>query len=313
MQWIDRLGILGLSGAMVLLGMGCSDEKLSPIEDTTDGAALLATPTDAYAPSWSPEGELIAYHSFSGPSDRQYNIWVVPAPGGEATQITHLASGDFDPCFSFDGERIVFLSRRSGLGDLWYFPVGDTLVAPDTSDSTLVQVTRDPAEEIDPCWSPDGMRIAFASPVSGNWDLWMMTVGDSVAVQVTTHPARDDQPAWSPDGSQLAFRSNRDGRYGIFAIDLDEGRVHSLVTDGYDNYEPAWSPAGERLAFASDRNGNRDIWILVVGTGELLQLSRDPATDESPTWSPAGDQIAFGSDRQMSRGIWILPVPEGAP
>ena len=59
------------------------------------------------APAWSPSGSQIAFTSTrSGMSQ----VYVVPAAGGQAVEVTHEAGGAFDPGWSADGSRIVFVS-----------------------------------------------------------------------------------------------------------------------------------------------------------------------------------------------------------
>src|SRR3954470_12735600 len=96
-------------------------------------------------------------------------------------------------------------------------------------------------------WSPDGTRLAFATPSSRD---------GLVVVDIATGAAHDvgrgRNPSWSPDGTKLAFTDYD----GIGIVDADgSGRhlvwEHSLSTaDRLD--PPAWTPDGRRLAFSQD-------------------------------------------------------------
>jgi Tol biopolymer transport system component len=72
-------------------------------------------------PDWSPDGKRIVYSSYLG---RQWNqLWLVPAGGGDAFQLTY---GDFDataPRWSPDGSRVAFISNEDGNTSLWVLTV----------------------------------------------------------------------------------------------------------------------------------------------------------------------------------------------
>jgi Tol biopolymer transport system component len=58
------------------------------------------------SPDWSPDGSKIAFTSGSRP----FNIWVMPAAGGEAEKL--VADGE-DPCWAPNSRTIIFTQRRS--------------------------------------------------------------------------------------------------------------------------------------------------------------------------------------------------------
>ena len=64
-------------------------------------------------------------------------------------------------------------------------------------------LTRDPAEDGDPVFSPDGKRIAFASnrpagPVQGDAGIWRMRADGTNPVQLTDNESLDAAPVWQP-------------------------------------------------------------------------------------------------------------------
>jgi len=77
-------------------------------------------------------------------------------------------------------------------------------MAADGSDQR--RLTRSPAKDLDPDWSPDGSRLVFQSNRRDrNWDLYTILADGSGLERLTGSPAAEWAPAWSPDGSEIAF------------------------------------------------------------------------------------------------------------
>jgi Tol biopolymer transport system component len=123
-------------------------------------------------PAWSPDGTLIAFSSNRDPDGWDRDIWVMPALGGSAIQLTSTPESDFYASWSPDGSMIAFdRFSENGLGDIWVVPA---------SGGVATQLTTHPENDVCPAWSPDGTRIAFHSRRSGNLDIWVMDLVTSV-------------------------------------------------------------------------------------------------------------------------------------
>ena len=59
-------------------------------------------------------------------------------------------------------------------------------------------------------------KIAFASDVAGNYEIYLVDGDGKNRIQLTNNSAADLDPTWSPDGKKIAFTSNRDGNYEIY-------------------------------------------------------------------------------------------------
>ena len=100
--------------------------------------------------------------------------------------------------------KIAFSSRRDVNGELY-------LLTPDGS----VNITNDPAEDIESDLSPDGEKVVFASDRHGSYHIYVVNVDGSGLTQLTSDRAGDFSPRWSPDGKLIAF--SRTG--SIFVMD----------------------------------------------------------------------------------------------
>lgn len=201
-----------------------------------------------------------------------------------------------------DGNREIYLTRADGSG-------------------LIGNLTGDPiAQDIDPAWSPDGTRIAFARKLVNKttYDLFIMSSEGGGLQRVTTNSVDDRQPAWSPDGARIAFArgSGGDGYSQIFVINTDGTGETALTAAkaGKLDAEPAWSPDGTQIAFASDRDGTlTEIYTMSSDGSVQSKRTFNGCIDSSPAWSPNGTAIAF--DRLClgeSSDIWTMNSSGGA-
>jgi len=95
-------------------------------------------------------------------------------------------------------------------------------------------------------WSPNGQLLAYMSDVTGNWDVYLLSITGGV-VLLTDDPASDGLPAWAPDGSGIAFVSNRGGGWGIYLMGPNGEDPHKILALGpnlpnWTNQRLSWSP-----------------------------------------------------------------------
>ena len=160
------------------------------------------------------------------------------------------------------GAAAFLLLIAGGVG--WWLlvqPGEDPAAAP--ASSRLRRLTFDARLQTDPAFSPNGRFMAYASNVSGNFDIWIQDLASGAATRLTDDPRHDTQPDWSPDGRSILFRSERDGG-GLFVISPQDRHVTRLTSFGYS---PRWSPDGKSFAFGSG----------VFGSGTTLIASADGA------------------------------------
>jgi TolB protein len=111
-----------------------------------------------------------------------------PADGSEQRRLTNEPASDFQPAWSQDGRRLVFVSSRDGNPHVY-------VMNADLSGQR--RLTRGPSVDELPAWTPDG-RIAFASRRNGNWGVYVTNADGSGLRDLTRIPAHHVAFAWAP-------------------------------------------------------------------------------------------------------------------
>jgi TolB protein len=196
---------------------------------------------------------------------------------------------DFDPDVDAEGKRVVFASTRHSERPRLYLQ--------NTRGKAVTQLTHDPASQIQPRFSPDGRKIAFASDRAGQWDIYVLDLQARTTTQITRDEAHELAPSWSPDGKWLAYsRLSTSGTWELWLISLDD-EAERCIGPGL---LPRWSPDGTHLVFQKPRE--RDgmlfgIWTVRIEAGEPswpTEIAAEPdAALICPAWSADGRQIAF--------------------
>lgn len=158
--------------------------------DESDRRVLVAAST-ASAPTWSPEGNRIAYISEDAGA---WNLYVVDVQGASPQRIT---SDAMDPAWSPDGTSIVFSRRvEPGATELW-------LVDPDGGN--LRPLGANGSRQVHPSWSPDGESIVYTSDFNSSPTLRMRIISVNGTNDRLVGPESGWFPDWSRDGQRIAF------------------------------------------------------------------------------------------------------------
>jgi WD40-like Beta Propeller Repeat len=172
----------------------------------SDGSQVRRVSGGGYAavPTWSRNGEWLAYIRAEADKPSVWNLWVQPAAGGSARRVTNYRYGQTWAASWFPDDRRIAYSHE------------DTLIVMDvpTGEATRYRTPIQGQLVRTPAVSPDGTKIIFQVFRHG---AWLLDLADGSMQQVLTDPTAEEF-AWSPDGRRVAFHSRRDGRWGIYVL-----------------------------------------------------------------------------------------------
>lgn len=213
----------------------------------TGGQARAITDyyNDARQPAWSPDGRTIAFQGYRAGN---YDIWAVAPDGSNQRQLTSGPFDDREPAWSHDGTRVAFSSDRGAsisAGDVNAGVGNYNVWILDTRNGQLTQVTKDPANDFMPTWSPDDSELAFISARAGGQTIWAANLSSGAERRVSGDGVRADAPSWGP-GGKIVYHSTA----GIGSQLEVDGRGLTGDENAFA-FPAAWASANE-IVYVSD-------------------------------------------------------------
>ena len=111
-------------------------------------------------PSWSPDGERIAFAADRKGDFENFEIYVMDADGGNQQKLTNNRVYDWSPSWSPDGERIVFMSERDGNPQIYVM---------DADGGNQQKLTNNRHRDVSPAWLNSPFSV---SPVGKKFTMW---------------------------------------------------------------------------------------------------------------------------------------------
>jgi Tol biopolymer transport system component len=247
-----------------------------------------------------------------------------PAEPVKITPFTSDGGQKKSPRFSPDGEKVAY-QWAGPAGDNW-----DIYVKALGVGTRPLRLTKHPAHDWNPVWSPDGRRIAFVRWTDDAAAVYTVPTLGGQEAKLIDIAARVYYPgylfvpslSWSPDGELLALgEKNTDGGpariIGISLATLQRQALTSPPEESFGDLYPRFSPDGRQLAFVRSGGsgfGDSDLWLQPLDGKKARQLtSGDYVALYGLAWATDGNEILFGSARRGELTILRVAVDGGEP
>ena len=284
--------------------------------DSTSPRKLTSAGEKDGNPAWSPKGDRIAFlarREQDGKKDKEAQLYVIGAAGGEAERKSDFAPGIDDFKWMPDGRRIVFVS--------WVWPD--------------VKGARAQAKRHKEFSERKESAYITSDAHYRHWDrnlpmgrvphLLMLDVETGRVADLfegTDHelPRMDTCAAHfdiSPDGRRIAFvtdpapRKRADNFLALFELDVKTRRFSPLTDDPRWNYDaPRYSPEGSSLACLAAHVGRRHTMPSRLalrrpgGSWRVIEHEVDLDVEAPLRWSRDGASILFAAQQRGRRHLW---------
>ena len=285
-------------------------------DDGTGKQQLTPSSVISGWPSWSPDGQEIAYWSYNLTS-KTCDIWKVKIDGSSRVRLTADGSFKGPPMWSPRGDRVAYTANQTGNMEAY-------IINTDGTGTKQLTTGHNPGYWVESrtTWHPDGVRLyyqvtTFPLPpltvpeITGDVafvEIFSLNVDTGLELNLTPK-LHENVRSVSSDG-RMAYISLRSPNYGLWIMNEDGTGQTRLTWNGKGDRAPRITPDGKRIVYWSLASGNPDIWLINSDGTNNTQLTNSPYMDVYPSWSPDGRKVAFESDRAGSFDIWALSLDQ---
>jgi Tol biopolymer transport system component len=254
---------VSMTGLVAYRTAGVTRRQLTWVDRAGAARGTVGDPDGTlFAPRVSPDGRRIAVSRVVQGNE---DLWLMD--GARTSRFTFDAGADYFPVWSPDGTRIVYVSRRTGHGEIYQ---------KSTSGAGVEEplLTSDQFKAPD-SWSADGRFLLYDNlDAKTGWDILVLPmVGEHSPSAVLRTPVFEAWSVVSPDGRWVAYQSNESGRMDIYVRPFVPpsatgagASVGQWQVSTAGGITPAWRRDGKELYYLNPAGALMAVPITVTGT-----------------------------------------------
>ena len=303
---------------------GVSSDVTGSVVVTTSTGKFISTPLDITPPNtyrvttdiasdqypcWGAGGNYIYFSSTRG-GPTNWDLFRIPATGGETQRLTSFEEPDFYPDVRVSSGEIAWSSQADHLGqnmdgDFEIFT--GYLVGVQGGEVTMGLETRNVSRDLDPAWANTIYGGFYMTStweqvdVDGSFVAWRVVLHDG---GTPTELTEGQQPNFSSNGQWVVY--NHQGN--IYKMQTQGGPAIQLTDTGYDSY-PDWGWANDKIVFQRYANGSYDIYVMNSDGTDIQELVASSSGEYNPSWSFDCTKVVYYAHRGSNFDIYVYVVP----
>jgi TolB protein len=243
----------------------------------SDGAnekILLSSSQPIISPTWSPDGNRVAYVSFETGLAKVY-IQEIASGKREAVlaQNTQISS----PSWSPDGKYLSVTLYQDGNAEIYILRL---------RDKTLTRMTNQFAIDTESSWSPKGNKILFTSGRSGSPQIYELDLRrlNPKPKRLSFEGSYNAKASYLPNEEGIIFvHRSKDGRFHI-ALKYKKENFIRVLTEAKMDESPSVAPNGNMVIYGIKEKDQS----LLAGfslSGARFKLPASNGEVREPAWS----------------------------